>query len=341
MRLASFPRRHYTSYRTPIEKLERFSESLGGPTIYIKRDDQLGLTLGGNKTRKLEFLVADALEKGADTLITCGAIQSNHCRLTLSAAVKEGLKCHLILKKAVPQSYPTEESGNYLLYHLLGAENTTVVTEDSDMQMEMQKVADKLAEEGRTGYMIPAGGSNETGMLGYIACAQEILEQAYNLGVRFDHVVAASGSGGTHAGLVLGFEGFNSHIPVIGINVGNNKKMQEQKVYKLVKNTATYIGLSNEISRKVVTCFDDYVGPGYSHPTLEMIEAVKLLGQTEGILLDPVYTGKAMAGLIDLIRKQYFKKEDHVLFIHTGGTPALYAFTSTFLKKDFEERKKV
>ncbi|MFZ5754799.1 MAG: D-cysteine desulfhydrase [Bacillota bacterium] len=330
MNLAQFPRRRYTEGKTPIEKLPRFSEAIGGPNIYIKRDDLLGLTSGGNKTRKLEFLVADALAQGADTLITCGAVQSNHCRLTLSAAVKEGLKCRLVLEERVAGSYKPEASGNNFLFHLLGVEKVYVVPGGSNMMQEMEKVAQEVAAEGKKAYIIPGGGSNEIGATGYVACAQEILEQTFEKGLNIDHIVCPSGSAGTHAGLVTGFYGCNANIPISGINVSRKKDVQEELVYKLVEKTAARVGIKNGVPREAVVCYDEYVGPGYSLPTPEMIEAVNLLAKTEGILLDPVYTGKAMAGLIGLVRKGYFKKDDNVLFIHTGGSPALYAYTQEF-----------
>jgi len=332
MNLAHFPRRRYTEGYTPIEKLPRFTKALGGPDIYIKRDDLLGLTSGGNKTRKLEFLVANALAQGADTLITCGAVQSNHCRLTLAAAVKEGLKCRLVLEERVANSYNPDASGNNFLFRLLGVEEIKVVPGGSDMMREMQGVADELTAEGRMGYIIPGGGSNPIGATGYASCAQEIINQLFEKGLNIDYVVCASGSAGTHAGLVTGFCGTNSNIPVLGVNVSRKKDVQEEIVYNLVQETASHIGIKSAIPRNSVTCFDEYVGPGYSLPTTEMVEAVRLMAETEGILLDPVYTGKAMAGLIGLVRKGFFKKTDSVLFVHTGGSPALYAYIPTILK---------
>lgn len=331
MDLNRFPRRRYTEGKTPIEKLTRLSEFLGGPEIYIKRDDLLGLAGGGNKTRKLEFAVADALSQKADTLITCGAVQSNHCRLTLAAAVKEGLKCRLVLEERVPDSYNPEASGNNFLYRLLGVESIKVVPGGSDMAAEMEAVAEELAAEGRKGYVIPGGASNAIGATGYVSCAQEIVEQLFDLGLPIDHVVTASGSGGTHSGLVTGFLGTNTHIPVTGINVSREKDVQEELIYQLANETAARIGLDQQVPREKIICFDNYVGPGYSRPTDGMIEAVKLSARLEGILLDPVYTGKTMAGLIDLVRKGHFKKGETVLFLHTGGSPALYAYQSVLL----------
>ncbi|MFH0786324.1 MAG: D-cysteine desulfhydrase [Pseudomonadota bacterium] len=331
MNLARFPRRRYTPGPTPIEKVPRFTAALGGPEIYIKRDDLLGLAAGGNKTRKLEFLVAEALSQGADTLITCGAIQSNHCRLTLAAAAKEGLKCRLVLEERVPGSYHPQASGNNFLYRLLGVEQIRVVPGGSDMPQEMEKVAAELAAEGRRGYLIPGGGSNPVGATGYVACAQEIQDQTFEQGLVIDTVVCASGSTGTHAGLVVGFYGCNLNIPVLGMNVSRPKDLQEELVYSLVQETARHVGVIGGIPRAAVTCFDDYVGPGYSLPTAAMAEAVRLLARTESILLDPVYTGKTMAGLIDLVRKGYFKKDSRILFIHTGGSPALYVYEESIL----------
>ena len=333
MNLARFPRRRYTAGPTPIERLPQFSAALGGPQIYIKRDDLLGLAAGGNKTRKLEFLVAEALAQGADTLITCGAIQSNHCRLTLAAAVKEGLKCRLILEERVPGSYDPEAGGNNFLYRLLGVEKVTVVPAGSNMMKSMQEVAGELAAEGRRAYIIPGGGSNPLGATGYVACAQEIEAQIFEQGLDFQYLLCASGSAGTHAGLVTGLYGCNMNIPVIGINVSRSKVSQEELVYGLVRETSRQVGLTFEIPREAVTCFDDYVGPGYSLPTPGMAEAVRLLARTEGILLDPVYTGKAMAGLIDLVRKGFFPGDSRVLFVHTGGSPALYVYQDAVLRE--------
>ena len=326
MNLARFPRRRYTEGATPMEHAPRFSSAVGGPSIFIKRDDLLGLSAGGNKTRKLEFLVADALAQGADTLITCGAVQSNHCRLTLAAAVKEGLKCRLVLEERVPGSYKSDASGNNFLFGLLGVEAIKVVPGGTDMLKEMQAVAGEVAAAGRKAYVIPGGGSNAIGATGYVSCAEEILTQAFDKGINIDRVVCASGSAGTHAGLVTGFYGNNSNIPVVGIDVSRPKDLQEKIVYELVQKTAAHVGIASGVPRESVLCFGDYVGRGYSIPTPEMVEAVKMLARSEAILLDPVYTGKAMAGLIDLARKGFFRKGENILFVHTGGSPALYAY---------------
>ncbi len=331
MNLAKFPRRCYTEGKTPIEKLSRLSAELGGPTIYMKRDDLLGLAGGGNKTRKLEFLVAEALQQGADTLITCGAVQSNHCRLTLAAAVKEGLKCRLVLEERVAGSYHPEAGGNNFLFRLLGVEKVTVVTGGTDMTAAMAQVAEEVASQGRKAYVIPGGGSTPLGATGYVACAQEILAQTFDLGLNIDRVICASGSAGTHAGLVTGFYGNNSQIPVMGMNVSRSKDEQEQLVYELVKETAAHVGILADIPALAVRCYDEYVGPGYSLPTAEMAEAVRMMARLEGILMDPVYTGKAMAGCIDLVRKGVLKKGENILFVHTGGSPALHVYMEHIL----------
>ena len=325
MHLARFPRRRYTPHATPIEHLPHLSRTLGGPEIYIKRDDLLGLSAGGNKTRKLEFLVADALEKGADTLITVGAVQSNHCRLTLAAAVREGLKCRLVLEQRVPGSYDPKASGNNFLFDLLGVENVTVVDSGVDLAAAMQEIAAGLAKEGRKGYIIPGGGSNALGALGYVSCAEEVLAQTFETGLKLDHIVCASGSAGTHAGLLMGLMGNNAHLPVTGINVRRPRAEQEGNVHKLAVDVAKLLNIP-EPPRDSVTALDEWVGAGYSIPTDSMIEAVRLLARTEGVLLDPVYTGKAMAGLIGLVRRGTFRKDEKVLFLHTGGAPVLYAY---------------
>jgi D-cysteine desulfhydrase len=326
MHLARFPRRRYTPAPTPLEPLAHLSRRLGGPEIWIKRDDLTGLTGGGNKTRKLEFLVAEALAEGADTLITVGAVQSNHCRLTAAAAVREGLKCRLVLEQRVAGSYDPAASGNNFLFDLLAVEAVTVVEAGVDLAAEMAKVAADLASQGRKGYAIPGGGSNPLGALGYVACAEEILAQGFDQGVAFDHLVCASGSAGTHAGLLVGLIGNSANLPLTGINVRRPREEQEGNVHALALDTTKLLGLTQPIPREAVTCLADWVGPGYSLPTEEMVEAVHLVASLEGVLLDPVYTGKAMAGLIGLVRQGRFKSGERVLFLHTGGSPALYAY---------------
>jgi len=331
MNLAQYPRRAYIAARSPIQKLSRLSGELGGPTLYMKRDDLLGPAGGGNKTRKLEFVVADALAQGADSLITCGAVQSNHCRLTLAAAVQEGLDCHLVLEERVKDSYNPKAAGNNLLFHLMDVSSITVVDGGSDMQAAMEEVASGLAEQGRKPYIIPGGASNEIGALGYVSCAEEILRQIFEEQIPIDRVVCASGSAGTHAGLLTGFYGSNSKMPVVGINVSRTKEDQEQLVHALAQRVAAKLDIPGSIPKEAVLCFGDYVGPGYSRPTDSMVAAVRLLASQEAILMDPVYTGKAVAGLIDLVRKGFFDPEENILFVHTGGSPALHVYADCFL----------
>jgi D-cysteine desulfhydrase len=333
MDLARFPRRRYTADRTAIEHLPRLSLHLGGPEIFIKRDDQTGLTGGGNKTRKLEFLVADALAQGADTLVTVGAIQSNHCRLTLSAAVREGLKCRLVIEERVAGSYDPRASGNNFLFDLLDVEAVRVVPDGTDLSGAMREVADQVEALGRRAYVIPGGGSNALGALGYVACAQEIVGQSFELGIAFDHIVCASGSAGTHAGLLVGLHGAGSHVPLTGINVRRARAVQEVNVAALAQATADLLDMRRQYAPADVVALEDWVGPGYSLPTPEMIEAVQLLARLEGILLDPVYTGKAMAGLIGLVRSGNFARGDNILFVHTGGAPALYAYQPVLARR--------
>jgi D-cysteine desulfhydrase len=283
------------------------------------------LAAGGNKTRKLEFLVADALAQGADTLITVGAPQSNHCRLTLAAAAKEGLACRLIIEERVAGTFSTEALGNNLLFDLMGAANIRVVPLGSDLAAEMDKDAAAVRAAGGKPYTIVGGGSNPLGALGYAACAAEIVTQAFDMGVPFNRIVVASGSAGTHAGILAGLAALNAGIPVIGINVRRPRAEQEGNVHKLALATSALLGTPAP-TREDVVALDDWVGPGYSLPTAEMVASVRLLAASEGILLDPVYSGKAMAGLIGLVRSGQFAPDERLLFIHTGGSPSLHAY---------------
>lgn len=331
LNFAKYPQRHYVKEVTPIEFLPRFSAALGGPKIYIKRDDLLPGAGGGNKTRKLDFSIGDALAKGADTLITCGAIQSNHCRLTLSAAAKEGLACHLILEERVPGTYDPNATGNNFLFKLLGAKSITVVPKGANMGQEMQSAADKLKANGANTYIIPGGASNETGALGYAKCGQEVFQQLRDLKLDIQEIIVPSGSAGTHAGFITGLRANNCQIPIRGICVNKPKDVEESMVHGLAEKLVKYMNIGPDtVPRDHIVCIDTQVGPGYSQPTNEMIEAVTLLARTEGILLDPVYSGKTMAGLIELVRNGQYKKDQNLLFLHTGGSPALFAYVDVF-----------
>jgi len=326
MDLSRFPRRRYTQHPTPIEFLPHFSEALNGPKIWIKRDDQLGLTPGGNKTRKLEFLVADALAQGADTLITCGAPQSNHCRITLSAAIKEGLKCRFVIEERVEGSYDEHASGNHFLFRLMGVEDIVVVPGGSDMGAAMQKVAHQLEGEGRKGYVIPGGGSNALGGLGYVACAQELQQQLFDQDLQIDRVVVGSGSSGTHGGMVAGFLGNHIDIPLTGVGVSRDPVDQAPLVRREAQAVCDLLELGVTVPEDAVHCVGGYWQPKYSVPNAMMVEAVQLMARTEGILLDPVYTGKIVAGLIGMIRDGSISQHENVLFLHTGGMPTLFAY---------------
>ena len=337
MDLARFPRRRYTPFATPIELMPNFSKALAatcpggvGPEIWIKRDDMLGLFPGGNKTRKLEFLAADAMAHGADTLVTCGAPQSNHCRITLASAVKEGLKCRFVIEERVPGSYSKTAGGNNFMFELMGVEKITVVPGGSDMGAAMSKIAQELASEGRKGYIIPGGGSNAIGGLGYVACVQEMQQQWLDMGVAFDAVVVGSGSSGTHGGMAAGFWGNNIKIPLIGIGVSRDPADQEPLVRKEAQAIADLLGLG-KVPDTAVKSYGGFWQPKYSVPNKKMVEAVQMLARTEGILLDPVYTGKIMAGLIGLARQGHFKPNAKVLFMHTGGLPSLDVYQDVVL----------
>jgi L-cysteate sulfo-lyase len=330
MQISRFPRVRLTHAPTPLEPLPNLSRHLGGPNLFIKRDDCTGLATGGNKTRKLEFLIGDALSRGATHIITQGATQSNHVRQTGAAAAKLGLRCTALLEERVNNGSPEYyTSGNVLLNRLFGCRLETRPA-GTDMDQELADLGELLRSQGETPYLIPGGGSNAIGALGYVVCAQEILSQANDLGLHIDSVVHATGSTGTQAGLVAGFEGLNSGIRVLGISVRAPREEQEENVYRLARQTWSHLGIKGELSRAAVEADSDYVGAGYGQPTAGMIEAVTLAAQQEGVLLDPVYTGKGLAGLIGLIRAGRFRKDENIIFVHTGGTAGLFGYIQVF-----------
>ena len=330
MHISRFPRIHFAHLPTPLEPLENLSKLLGGPKIFIKRDDCTGLATGGNKTRKLEFLMGEAQQKNADTIITQGATQSNHVRQTAAISSKLGLRCEIMLEHRTGSEDPDYlENGNVLLDKLFGA-NIHSVPAGTDMDAAMQKIADDLKTNGANPYIIPGGGSSPTGALGYVNCAMELVGQLNDRSLKIDHLVTATGSAGTQSGLVVGLEGTRSGIPVLGICVNADKETQEEKVFALAERTTEFLGIPGSVKRETVVANGDYVGPGYGLPTDGMIEATELLARQEGILLDPVYSGKGMAGLIDLIRKGEFRKDENIVFLHTGGSAGLFAYRKTF-----------
>lgn len=326
MLLSRFPRVSLAHLPTPLEFLPRLTRHLGGPDIYVKRDDCTGLGTGGNKTRKLEFLMADALQKNATTIISQGAVQSNHARQTVAAACKLGMKCELIFEKRVTDATePYLKSGNVFLDQLFGA-NIHEVEKGTDMDAAMQELADELSASGETPYIIPGGGSNPIGALGYVDCALEMIVQANCENLVIDHIVHATGSAGTQAGLIVGLKAMHSGIPLLGIGVNAPRIEQEEKVFKLACETAEYIGSPGLIDREDIVANSDYVGEGYGVPTKGMNDAVLLLARLEGLLFDPVYSGKGLAGMIDLIGNGYFQDAQNIVFIHTGGSAGLFAY---------------
>jgi L-cysteate sulfo-lyase len=330
MDLGRFPRIRLGQLPTPLEPMKRLTEALGGPRLWIKRDDCTGLSTGGNKTRKLEFLMAQALRQKADMVLTQGATQSNHARQTAAAAAKLGLACHILLEDRTGfNDDPYRLNGNVLLDRLHGA-TISARPGRADMAAEMEKVADDLRAKGRNPYVIPGGGSNPVGALGYANCALELQSQFSDLGLAPAAIVHGTGSAGTQAGLVAGLVALNSRVPVLGISVRAPKEKQEASVLGLAKRTADYLDLGDIMRPEHISANGDYVGGGYGIPTPGMVDAVRMLAELEGVLLDPVYSGKAMAGLIDLVRKGRFKADSDVIFLHTGGAAALFGYPEAF-----------
>ena len=331
MHLARFPRIRLAHLPTPLEFLPNLTRELDGPEIWIKRDDCTGLSTGGNKTRKLEFLMAAAQAEGADVVMTQGATQSNHARQTAAAAAKLGMACHLLLEDRTGKTdFDYRQNGNVLLDVLHGA-TFEHHPPNPDMNAVMTGVAARMRADGRKVYAIPGGGSNPTGALGYVNAAIELVTQANDAGLRIDHVVHATGSAGTQAGLAVGLVGINSQIPLLGIGVRAPKEKQEANVFALASATAEMLGVPGVVKREQIVANCDYVGDGYGFPAPSTIDAIRTLARLEGILLDPVYSGKGMAGLMDLSRRGFFKKGERVVFIHTGGAIGLTAYPSDFL----------
>ncbi len=330
LRLARFPRVTLGHLPTPIEPMDRLSEMLGGPRFWVKRDDCTGLSSGGNKTRKLEYLMADAQALGADTIITQGATQSNHARQTAAASARLGMKCHILLEDRTG-SNDTDYilNGNVLLDRLHGA-TVSKRAGGADMNAEMETLAKRLRATGKTPYIIPGGGSNPVGALGYVNCARELVEQVAGLGLEIDALVHATGSSGTQAGLVAGLAAIESDIHLLGIGVRAPQDRQEAMVHDLACRTMAHLELETDIPRSSVRANCNYVGPGYGLPTAGMVAAVRLLAETEGLLFDPVYSGKGLDGLIDLTRKGYFDGMSNVVFLHTGGSAALFGYPEAF-----------
>jgi D-cysteine desulfhydrase family pyridoxal phosphate-dependent enzyme len=310
------PRLRFAHLPTPVETLPRLCEALGGPRLSIKRDDQTGLAFGGNKTRKLEFLVAEARDQGAKTLISGGALQSNHCRQTAAAAARFGFECILVLTGDKSQ----RASGNLLLDQLFGAE-IVYVADRKDRDSILQETFDRATNEGKKPYLVPYGGSNATGALGYAFAMKELIDQNAST----DWIVFASSSGGTQAGLLLGQRIFGFSGRILGISVDESEEWLKSEVSRLASATSEKVGERIEFTPADVLVNADYCGAGYGVVTEREREALQLFASCEGLLLDPVYTGRAAAGMIDLVRTGFFKTSETVLFLHTGGQPALFA----------------
>lgn len=334
--LEEVPRVRLAFLPTPLEKAEGLTSLLGGPNIFIKRDDCTGLAFGGNKTRKLEFVMADALEKRADVVITIGGLQSNCARQTAAAAKKLGMEAILLLNGKEPAEY----QGNLLLDRILGCNIGFTPYSDEDEQKEelgeetpiTGEAAEEVKRNGKIPYIVPLGMSTPLGNLGYITAIKELKEQLEKIDRSADYIVSAVGSGGTQAGIELGLRLFGMKAKAYGISVSRHIKPKPQEIADLCNRTVDFLGLEGNLqfSPDEIAVNYDYVGKGYAIPTEGCVAAIRTTAQVEGIFLDPVYTGKAMAGLIDLIKKGRFKKDDNVVFFHTGGNPAVFDYNSIF-----------
>jgi len=337
-KLKSFPRRNYVLSPSPLEKMVNISKDYK-VDIWVKREDTVGPAGGGNKTRKLEFLLADALNKDCDSLITSGSFQSNQVRQSAGVAAKEGMQAHLVLRlpeHSMDKQYMT--NGNVFLCQLLGAKIYQVNFE-CDREAYMQNVAKTLSEKSLKPYIVPFGGTNALSTLGAVDLGVEAAEQALSLGFEFDYTVLASGSGGTVAGVAIAYHALGIKGKVLGIEVLSDNKWASEKVTKIIDETGALIGMHEKIKSSDFSIIQGYAGDGYGLPTAGMKKALQLIAQREGLLLDPVYTGKAMAGLLDLISKQYIPPGAKVLFIHTGGSQALFAYRDLFNNHEFNTRE--
>jgi len=325
MKFNNLPRIKLASLPTPIQPLPNLTKTLNGPKIWIKRDDLTGLAFGGNKTRKLEYIMADALNKKADYIVTGAGFHSNWCTQTVAAAKKLGMKIKLI-KKGPKEGYDGEAwDGNHLLHKLTGAKIQVVKSEDFTASIEEE--IDELRKKGNNPYYIPIGGSVPLGAAGYLNAILELMYQSVKEGIHFDYLIHATGSGGTQAGLVMGAKAFNTNINIIGATVGwDEKKEQIGKVSKIIDESKISFELDFDFKPKDLIIYTDYKGGGYGFVSEQKLEAVKIMAQTEGIMIDPVYTATSMACLIDLIRKKELNKNHNVLFLHTGGAVALYPY---------------
>ncbi|MCD6368381.1 MAG: D-cysteine desulfhydrase family protein [Thermoproteales archaeon] len=322
MLLSKFPRVRLTPLPTPLEKLERLSKELG-VDIYVKRDDVMTLAFGGNKVRKLEFTLGDAIAKGCDTIVTTGALTSNHARLTAAACRKLGLKLVLVLRGRDRQ-FPRKVKGNLLLDYIFGADIRIADVDKSEIPRVLREVAEELKGEGYKPYILPTGGATPVGVLGYVNACMELIYQLNERNLEVDYLVHASGTGGTQAGLVLGFKAFNTPIKVIGVSEGTPVETLRRKVYDLANEVAKLLDLNVKIDDSDIVVEGRYMFGGFGVITKEVVDTIKYVARTEGLLLDPIYTAKAMYGLIDMIRNGEIDKGSKVVFLHTGGTPLIF-----------------
>ncbi|MFX1506564.1 MAG: D-cysteine desulfhydrase family protein [Promethearchaeota archaeon] len=323
--LESIPRIPLCLLPTPIVPLKRLTQHLGGAEIFMKRDDLTGVAFGGNKNRKLEFLLADAKEKGADVIVTEGALQSNHCLQTAACSAKLGLECELVLSGEDPDFI----TGNLLLNQILDVKIHRA--KDSVERKELLiRVEEELKAEGKKPYMIPTGGSTGVGALGYLNCIAEIVRQSKELGISFSHLIHSTGSGGTQSGLLIGRKIYSPNLEILGINVGDPTKRLQKEIKRIIKEFNQDWGLELMIGDESIKILEGYFGQGYGIPTQEMIDTVKLMAKLEGVFLDPVYTGKAIVGLVDLVKSDVIPKDDNVLFLHSGGGPSIFNYKDIF-----------
>jgi D-cysteine desulfhydrase family pyridoxal phosphate-dependent enzyme len=344
-KIEALPRRALAHLPTPLERLENLSHRLGTVDVFLKRDDQTGLAFGGNKARKLEFIMADALRQEANCIITWAGVQSNWCRQTAAAANKLGMKAVLILLKK--PGLPYEHDGNLLLDTILDADVRIVDAREGQPMMEyrgVKEIVEPIVEEerqkGLRPYVAPIGGSlmegsmhEPLGAIAYVKAFVEIYEQAQSQNAPVDAVVFATGSGSTQAGLLVGAKLISPHTRVVGISVSETKATMTDYVRTIAERSLGQLGAPPEVGEEEILVFEDYLGEGYGLLTPEVTDAIRLLAQTEGVLLDPVYTGKAMAGFVDLLKKNYFKKGETVVFLHSGGTPALFPYRQGILSQ--------
>lgn len=327
MDLSRFPRLNLFPRPTPLEEMVNLRRAIGcKPRLFVKRDDTTAVALGGNKTRKLDFVMADAAAQGADVIITAGGVQSNHCRQTLAVARRLGMECHLILTGAEP----AQRQGNLLIYAILGAEMHFIGL-DGNVDAALAALAEELRAAGRKPYLIPIGASVPLGALGYAESVCEVAEQARALGVQFGHGFLATGSAGTQAGAEIGARECCPAMRIHGVSVSRGAAVQREKVAALANETYAFLGISKHVTADEIIVHDQYYGERYAVPTPEGVAAIRLLGRTEGLLTDPTYTGKGLAGMLDLLRKGACDDAEAVLFFHTGGAPGLFAVPELFI----------